>query len=103
MEATGGKMRFHHFHGNETGRDRLILSMPRPGMDGRHVLAEMIFEFPRVDAGELTVLHARLAPPMLASAVAKDASRLRAWASRSSSSRAITSERMARAGSRRPR
>lgn len=72
MEAVGGKMRFHHFHGRETGRDRLVISMPRPGMSGRHVLAEMSFEFPRVDAGELNVLHARLATPLLASAVARE-------------------------------
>ena len=78
-------------------------SMPRPGMDGRHVLAEMIFEFPRVDAGELTVLHARLAPPMLASAVAKEHVEAPRMGFAKLLSRAITSERMARAGSRRPR
>ncbi|HUR68653.1 MAG TPA: hypothetical protein VM370_05350 [Candidatus Thermoplasmatota archaeon] len=72
MEATQGRMRFHHFHGEGAGKDRLLISMPRPGMTGRHVLAEMLFEFPRVDAGEINVLHARLAPPVLASAVAKE-------------------------------
>lgn len=72
MEATGGKMRFHHFHGVADGRDRLLLSMPRPGVADRHVLAEMTFEFPRVDAGELNVLHSRMAPVVLASAVAKE-------------------------------
>ena len=72
METIGGKMRFHHFHASVDGRDRLVISMPRPGMAGRHVLAEMSFEFPRVDAGELNVLHARLASPLLASAVAKE-------------------------------
>jgi hypothetical protein len=72
MEETGGKMRFHHFHGGSAGRDRLIISMPRPELLGRHVLAEMSFEFPRVDAGDLSVLHTRLAPATLASAVAKE-------------------------------
>lgn len=72
MEATGGKMRFHHFHAGASGRDRLIISMPRPELAGRHVLAEMSFEFPRVDAGDLNVLHTRLAPATLASAVAKE-------------------------------
>ena len=72
MEATGGKMRFHLFHEEGSGKDRLLISMPRPGMSGRHVLAEMQFQFPRVDEGELAVLHARLATPLLASAVAKE-------------------------------
>lgn len=72
LEATGGRMRFHHFHGESGESDRLLISMPRPGMSGRHVLAEMKFEFPRIDQGELNVLHARLATPLLASAVAKE-------------------------------
>lgn len=72
LEATGAKMRFHLFHGRNEEKDRLLISMPRPGMTGRHVLAEMQFEFPDVDAGELNVLHARLAPAVLASAVAKE-------------------------------
>lgn len=74
MEETGGRMRFHHFHGDRTAklRDRLVISMPRPGMQGRHVLAELEFDFPRVDAGEINVLHARLAQPLLTSAIAKE-------------------------------
>lgn len=72
METTGARMRFHHFHGEDGERDRLLISMPRPGMSGRHVLAEMAFEFPHVDAGELQVVHARLAPAVLASVVAKE-------------------------------
>ena len=72
MEATGGRMRFHHFHGEKAGKDRLLIAMPRPGMSGRHILAEMSFEFPRLDEGALNVLHARLATPLLASAVAKE-------------------------------
>lgn len=72
MEATGGKMRFHLFHGKNEERDRLLISMPRPGMTGRHVLAEMSFRFPDLQAGDLNVLHARLAPPVLASVVAKE-------------------------------
>lgn len=72
MEATGGRMRFHLFHGGASKKDRLLITMPRPGMSGRHVLAEMQFEFPRIDEGELAVLHARLAAPLLASAVAKE-------------------------------
>lgn len=71
MEATGGRMRFHHFH-SEAAKDRLLIAMPRPGMSGRHILAEMDFEFPRVDEGSLSVLHARLAAPLLTSAVAKE-------------------------------
>lgn len=72
MEATGGRMKFHLFHAEGSGKDRLLISMPRPGMSGRHVLAEMRFQFPRIDEGELAVLHARLALPLLASAVAKE-------------------------------
>lgn len=72
MEAVGGKMRIHHFHGKNGGKDRLLISMPRPGMTGRHILAEMDFEFPRVDEASLQVLHTRLAAPLLASAVAKE-------------------------------
>lgn len=72
MEQTGGKMRFHHFHGAKEGKDRLLIAMPRPGMSGRHILAEMDFEFPRIDEGSLHVLHTRLASPLLQSAVAKE-------------------------------
>lgn len=71
-EMTGARMRFHHFHASDHGEDRLLISMPRPGMSGRHVLAQMTFEFPNVDAGELEVLHSRLAPAVLASVVAKE-------------------------------
>lgn len=71
-DGAGAKMRFHHFHGEDGGEDKLLISMPRPGMTGRHVLAQMTFEFPHVDAGELEVLHARLAPSVLASVVAKE-------------------------------
>lgn len=71
METIGGRMRFHHFHG-ETGRDKLVISMPRPGMEGRHVLAQMDFDFPSIETGEMSVLHTRLATPLLASAVAKE-------------------------------
>lgn len=72
MEATNGRMRLHHFHGEDGAKDRLVISMPRPGMTGRHILAEMSFDFPRADEGELRVLHARLATPLLASAIAKE-------------------------------
>lgn len=72
IPGTGASMRIHHFHAENGEQDRLLISMPRPGMSGRHVLAQMTFEYPRVDAGELEVLHARLAPPVLASVVAKE-------------------------------
>lgn len=68
----GGRMRFHHFHGGEAGRDRLLIAMPRPGMQSRHVLAQMSFEFPRVESGDLEVLHARLSPATLASSLARE-------------------------------
>lgn len=68
----GGKMRFHHFHGASEGRDKLLIAMPRPGMQARHVLAEMTFQFPHVDAGELNVLHTRLSSATLASTVARE-------------------------------
>lgn len=71
-ETGGARMRFHHFHAEgDRGEDRLLISMPRPGMAGRHVLAQMRFGSPHVDAGELEVLHTRLAPQLLASAEAK--------------------------------
>ena len=71
LEATGGRMRFHHFHGESGEKDRLLIAMPRPGMSGRHILAQVDFAFPRVDEGALQVLHTRLAAPLLQSAVAK--------------------------------
>lgn len=72
MESTAGRMKFHHFHGATSGRDKLLISMPRPGLEGRHVLAQLSFAFPHVDDGEMSVVHARLAPALLASAVAKE-------------------------------
>lgn len=65
-----GRMRVHHFHGEK--KDRLLIAMPRPGMSARHVLAEMTFEFPHIEAGEMNVLHTRLSPATLASAVARE-------------------------------
>lgn len=72
MEATGGRMKLHHFHGATSGRDRLVISMPRPGMSGRHVLAQLEFAFPHVEDGDMSVLHPRLAPALLASVVARE-------------------------------
>ena len=63
------KMGFHHFH-NPAGLDRLLISMPRIDLDvSKNVLAEMRFRFPRVDEGEMQVLHTRVAPTILKSSL----------------------------------
>lgn len=70
--ASGQKMGFHHFH-NPGGEDRLLITMPRVDIGGdRHVLAELAFEFPQVDAGDLQVRHTRLTPPILRSSLVQE-------------------------------
>lgn len=70
--APGAKMGVHHFHAAEGGRDRLLVTLPRLDQGGaRSVLAQLDFDFPNVDAGDLAVLHPRLAAPTLRSALAK--------------------------------
>ena len=70
--APGAKMGFHHFH-NPEGEDRLLITMPRTDIGGdRHVLAELAFEFPQVDAGDLQVRHTRLTPPVLRSSLVRE-------------------------------
>jgi len=67
------RMGFHHFH-NPNGTDRLLVTMPRfdvPGLE-RQILAELEFEFPRVDVGTLSIVHPRLAGPTLRSALVKE-------------------------------
>lgn len=66
----GGRIRFHHFHAS--GKDRLFVSMPRRDVEGRHVLADLAFEFPKIDAAEVNVLHARLAPQLLQSRLVQE-------------------------------
>lgn len=67
--APGAKMGFHHFH-QPGGDDRLLITMPRVDIGGdRHVLAELTFEFPQVDEGELQVKHTRMTPPLLRSSL----------------------------------
>jgi hypothetical protein len=47
--------------------------MPRMDIPGdRQILAELNFEFPRVEAGELQIVHPRLAPPTLRSALVRE-------------------------------
>ncbi|GEM_PF-4202023 len=68
----GAKMGFHHFH-NPSGTDRLLVSMPRMDIPGdRQILAELEFEFPRVEAGALQIVHPRLAPATLRSALVRE-------------------------------
>ena len=68
----GAKMGFHHFH-NPGGEDRLLITMPRVDIGGdRHVLAELAFRFPQVDAGELEVRHTRMTPPLLRSSLVRE-------------------------------
>jgi hypothetical protein len=70
--APGAKMGFHHFH-NPGGEDRLLITMPRTDIGGdRHVLAELSFEFPQVDAGDLQVRHTRMTPPLLRSSLVQE-------------------------------
>lgn len=59
----GGRIKLHHFHGR--GQDRLFVAMPRKDTAGRHILADLAFEFPRVEHARIDVLHTRLAAPLL--------------------------------------
>lgn len=71
-QAAGAKLGFHHFHASSKGRDALLITLPRTDLaTPRSVLAQLDFDFPHVDAGDLTVLHTRLAPGTLRSAVVK--------------------------------
>lgn len=67
------RMGFHHFH-NPNGTDRLLITMPRLDLQGtqRDILAELEFEFPRVDVGELAIVHPRLAPQTLRSTLVRE-------------------------------
>lgn len=65
------RIRFHHFH-KSGADDRLVISMPRKEVPGRHVLAEMSFQFPHIERGELQVLHSRLAPATLRSTILRE-------------------------------
>ncbi|MEA3199027.1 MAG: hypothetical protein QOE90_455 [Thermoplasmata archaeon] len=66
------KMQFHHFH-NPNGSDKLLVAMPRLDVPGdRQILAELAFEFPRVEIGELDIVHPRLAPATLRSAIVRE-------------------------------
>ncbi|HEX2022043.1 MAG TPA: hypothetical protein VHH36_04975 [Candidatus Thermoplasmatota archaeon] len=59
------RISFHHFHA-EGGQDRMLIHMPRLDLDlSKHVLAELAFRFPAVEAGDLQLLHARLTPATL--------------------------------------
>lgn len=71
--APDAKMGFHHFH-QASGEDRLLVTMPRTdlGTGDRHVLAELSFQFPRVEEGEMKVLHTRLAPSTLQSSLVRE-------------------------------
>lgn len=65
----GARMAFHHFH-NPGGTDNLLIAMPRLDADpDRHVLAELTFRFPRVEDGDLSILHSRLTPSTLRSSL----------------------------------
>ena len=68
--ATGAKLGFHHFHGDR--RDSLLISVPREDLPTRSILAQLEFEFPYADAGELKVLHPRLSPGTLRSSLARE-------------------------------
>lgn len=63
--AAGVKMGLHHFHGG--ARDALLISVPRQDAPDRSILAQLEFEFPQVDAGQMKLLHSRLTPAMLKS------------------------------------
>ena len=70
--APAAKLTFHHFHASARNRDALIIALPRADLaTPRSILAQLDFDFPHVDAGDLKVLHTRLAPGTLRSAVVK--------------------------------
>lgn len=63
---------FHHFHHAKERRDRVLVSLPRVDLDAaRFVLADLAFRFPEVDAGDLSILHPRLAPSTLRTALVR--------------------------------
>lgn len=68
----GAKLSFHHFHASARDRDALLIALPRGDLaQPRSILAQLDFDFPHVDRGDLKVLHTRLAPGTLRSAVVK--------------------------------
>lgn len=70
-EAKGARMSFHHFHA-AAGEDLLLISMPRVDVDDqKHALAELSFRFPRVDVGDLKLVHTRLTHSTLKSTLVK--------------------------------
>jgi hypothetical protein len=71
----GAKMGLHHFHAaTGNGRDALLVSLPRLDLAGqaRSILAELEFDYPNVDEGDLRVLHTRLAAPTLKSRLVQE-------------------------------
>lgn len=71
--TNGARLGFHHFHAGATGRDTMLVTVPRIDLDGRprSILAELEFEFPNVDEAEIRVLHTRLLRPTLQSQLVK--------------------------------
>lgn len=67
----GARMSFHHFHASG-GDDLLLISMPRVDVDvNKHALAELSFRFPRVDVGDLRLVHSRLTNSTLKSTLVR--------------------------------
>lgn len=65
------RMAFHHFHA-PGGDDVLLISMPRVDVDAsKHALAELSFRFPRVDVGDLRLVHTRLTHSTLRSTLVR--------------------------------
>lgn len=67
------RLGFHHFHASSSKRDSLLITVPRTDLGTpRSILAQLDFDFPRVDTGDLRVLHTRLAAPTLRSRLVKE-------------------------------
>ena len=68
----GAAMQLHHFHKQDAGQDRMLLSMPSPGAPGRHVLAQVEFDWPDMAGGDLNILHHKLTATTLKSSVVRE-------------------------------
>ncbi len=66
------KLGFHHFHDEKRSRDRLLLSVPRLDLaQPRFILADIAYEFPEINRGNLTIAHTRLTDITLRSVVSR--------------------------------
>lgn len=68
-----GRAAFHTFHHGGHEKDQLLVALPRRHPIGvRYLLADLAFDFPRAETGDLRILHERLAPGPLKSLLTRE-------------------------------